>query len=287
MTDGTGVAVRADRLGKRYGARWALRDCSFELPAGRTAALVGPNGAGKTTLLMIAAGLLRPTAGTAEVTGSVGFLAQSKALYRTFRVAEMLRLTGRLEAAERWDGAYASRLVDEAGIDTERRVGRLTPGERARVAVALALGRRPDLLLLDEPLAELDPLARRQVMGMVLAEASGAGTTVLMSSHVIADVEEACDHLVLLRGGRVRVAGPVDALLDQHRLLTGPAGGAGIPAEAVVLASTAGRQTTALVRAAALPSPPAKSTSGLASARPGLEDLVMAYLQDANDGGAA
>jgi ABC-2 type transport system ATP-binding protein len=284
VTETERAVLRLDRVGKRFGARWALRDCSLELTPGRVSALVGPNGAGKTTLLLLATGLLRPTAGAIDVLGSdpartgmpagASFVAQDKPLYRTFRVAEMLRAAAALNSAGRWDGAYAARLVAEAGIGPQERVRELSAGQRARVALAVALGRRPSLLLLDEPLAELDPLARKQVTGSLLAEAAETGMTVLMSSHVLADLEDACDHLVLLRHGRVRLAGDVDALLDGHRYLSGPAAAReALPRTAVVHASTAARQTTALVRGSDTP-------QGFRAERPGLDDLVLAYLQE-------
>ncbi|MHA6630588.1 ATP-binding cassette domain-containing protein [Pseudonocardia sichuanensis] len=282
MTDAP--ALRVDGVGKQFRARWALRDCSLELPRGHVSALVGPNGAGKTTLLMLVTGLLRPTTGTVDVLGQdptrtgmpagASFMAQHKPLYRTFRVAEMLRAAAVLNSHGRWDTRYAAHLVEEAGIGRQERVRELSAGQRARVALAIALGRRPDLLLLDEPLAELDPLARRQVMGTLLAEAAETGMTVLMSSHVLADLEDACDHLVLLRHGRVRLAGDVDALLDGHRNLTGPAGGRDrLARPATVHTATVGRQTRALVRG--VDTPP-----GFRAERPGLDDLVLAYLQE-------
>jgi ABC-2 type transport system ATP-binding protein len=281
----TGRAVlRLNHVDKRFRGRWALRDCSLELPSGRVSALVGPNGAGKTTLLQLATGLLRPTVGTIDVLGSdpartgmpagASFVAQDKPLYRTFRVAEMLRAAAALNPGSRWDAAYVARLVDEVGIGPQEQVRELSAGQRARVALAIALGRRPSLLLLDEPLAELDPLARKQVMGCLLAEAAETGMTVLMSSHVLADLEDACDHLVLLRRGRVRLAGDVEALLDGHRRLSGPgADRDALPRAEVVHTSSAGRQTTALVRGRDAP-------QGFRVERPGLDDLVLAYLQE-------
>jgi len=278
------TVLRLDRVGKRFGARWALRDCSLELPRGRVCGLVGPNGAGKSTLFLLATGLRLPTAGAIEVLGAdptrtgmpdrASFVAQHKPLYGAFRVVEMLRAAAALNTRGRWDAAYAARLVDEAGIGVRERVRELSAGQRARVALAIALGRRPSLLLLDEPLAELDPLARRQVMGTLLAEAAETGMTVLMSSHVLTDLEDSCDHLVLLRHGRMRLAGDVDTLLDGHRRLTGPADARdALPSGAVVHASTAERQTTALVRGCDAP-------RGFRAERPGLDDLVLAYLQE-------
>jgi ABC-2 type transport system ATP-binding protein len=256
--------LRLDRVDKRFRARWALRDCSLELGQGRVCALVGPNGAGKTTLLMLAAGLLRPTAGVIDVLGSdpartgmpagASFVAQDKPLYGSFRVAEMLRAAAALNSLGRWDAAYVAGLVEEAGIRPQERVGELSPGQRARIAIAIALGRRPSLLLLDEPLAELDPLARKQVMGSLLAEATETGMTVLMATHVLADLGDICNHLLLLRHGRVRLAGDVDTLLDEHCDPSGPARET-LPPAAVVQTSAVGRTTA-------------------------LEDLVLAHMQE-------
>ncbi|GAA0898338.1 ABC transporter ATP-binding protein [Pseudonocardia zijingensis] len=278
--------LRLDGVGKQFRARWALRDCSLELPPGRVCALVGPNGAGKTTLLTLATGLRRPSSGRIDVLGhdpartgmptGASFVAQHKPLYRSFRVVEMLRAAAALNVTGQWDGAYTARLVDQAGIGLQERVRELSAGQRARIALAIALGRRPSLLLLDEPLAELDPLARRQVLGTLLAEAAETGMTVLMSSHVLADLEDACDHLVLLRHGRVRLAGDIDALLDTHRRLSGRARDT-LPRTAVVHTSTTARQTTALVRG------PGDTPTGFQVDRPSLEDVVLAYLQEAED----
>jgi ABC-2 type transport system ATP-binding protein len=270
----------AEGLGRRFGRRTALEGCSFALPAGRFAALVGPNGSGKTTLLKIATGLLAPTSGRITVLGrtpdargtpdGLSFLAQDRPFYRGFRVAEMLRVGAVLNRRGRWDAAYAARLVTEAGLDPAARVDALSGGQRSRLALALALGRRPDLLLLDEPLADLDPLARHHVLGTLLGEVAETGTTVLMSTHVLPDVDGVCDHLVLLRGGGVGLAGDVDALLAEHRTVSGLAG-VPLPGQ-VVHARWTGRQVTAVVRG------PVRPTGGLAVAPAGLEDVVLAHL---------
>lgn len=273
--------LRTEGLGKRFGRRWALRDCTLELPSGRIAALVGPNAAGKTTLLKLATGLLAPTEGTITALGvtpgshgtpvGLSFMAQEKPLYRTFRVAEMLRAGAVLNAGARWDGTYAQRLVDDAGIASDARISTLSGGQRSRIALALALGRRPDLLLVDEPLADLDPLARRQVMSTLLAEVVETGMTVLMASHVIAELEGVCDHLLLLRGGRVEMAGDIDDLLADHHLVTGLVDG---PAPGrVVHERRSGRQRTALVRG------PVDGTTGVVVAQPTLEELVIGHLE--------
>jgi ABC-2 type transport system ATP-binding protein len=268
-------------LGRRFGRRTALANCSFALPAGRFAVLVGPNGAGKTTLLKIATGLLAPTAGRITVLGStphtrgtpdgLSFLAQDRPLYGTFRVAEMIR-AGAVLNPGRWDAVYVDRLVAEAGIDPAARVSALSGGQRGRLALALALGRRPELLLADEPLADLDPLARRQVLSALLAEVTETGTTVLMSTHVLPDLDGVCDHLLLLREGRVGLAGDLDDLLAEHRLVIGR-GDVPLPGE-VVHVRRAGRQVTAVVRGPVDP-----AAAGLYVAPASLEDLVLAHLE--------
>jgi ABC-2 type transport system ATP-binding protein len=214
----------AEGLGKKYSRGWALRDCALQIPAGRIVALVGPNGAGKSTLMGMITGLLRPTAGRIAVFGdvpngrgmhrAVSFLTQAKPLYPQFTVAETLRY-GK-NANPGWDQAYAEELVRKAQVPFAAKVGTLSGGQRTRVALALALGKRPRLLMLDEPLADLDPLARETVLQTLVEECQTQGITVLLSSHVLAELENVCDHLVLLTDGRVRLAGDVDKLLRAH-----------------------------------------------------------------------
>jgi ABC-2 type transport system ATP-binding protein len=268
MDEGSAALVAAG-LGKRYRRGWALKDCAFTLPAGRIAALIGPNGAGKSTLMALATGLLRATEGTVDVLGRPGFLAQGKPLYQGFTVEEMLR-AGR-ELNPDWDDDYARRLVDEARVPLGAKVRTLSGGQRTRVALAVALGRRPRVLLLDEPLADLDPLARQEVMGALMAEVAEAGTTVVLSSHVIADLDGICDHLLLLDDGRVRLAGDVEDLLAEHRLLVGPRT-LEVPPGAVVERRDTERQSTLLVRG--LADPP-----GVEAHEPTLEELTLGYFR--------
>jgi ABC-2 type transport system ATP-binding protein len=281
------AALAAVDLGKRYRRGWALQGCSFELPLGRVSALVGPNGAGKSTLMALATGLLRPTTGEVRVLGNqpgtdgahhtLAFLAQDKPLYHRFTVAEMLRAGRALNA--RWDHVYAHRLVQEAGVDLDARVNTLSGGQRTRVALAVALGRRPRILMLDEPLADLDPLAREEVMQTVLSEVAETGMTVLLSSHVLADMDGVCDHLVLLANGRVQLVGDVDDLIASHRLMIGlrRADGHGLPPEVVVAARTTGRQETVLVKDGGW-----RGAAGWELIEPNLEELAMAYLRAAS-----
>ncbi|MEU5811447.1 ABC transporter ATP-binding protein [Streptomyces sp. NPDC047718] len=223
--DPAGPALRAIGLGRRYRRGWALHDCTFQIPAGRVCALVGPNGAGKSTLLSLAADLLTPTEGSIHVFGrspqdsgaraTTALLSQDKPLLRGFRVSEILRM-GR-EMNPTWDQAVAERVVAGGDIPHHARVGSLSGGQHTRVALALAFGKRPRLLMLDEPMADLDPLVRHEMSELLLSEAAAHGTTVLLSSHVVSELEGACDFLLLVGSGRIRLAGDVDDLRAAHR----------------------------------------------------------------------
>ncbi|WP_319463770.1 ABC transporter ATP-binding protein [Micromonospora sp. RTP1Z1] len=280
------IALEADQLGKRYGRTWALRDCSLRLPAGRIAALVGPNGAGKSTLLHLAVGLLRPDAGAVRIFGEspydnppvlpeIGFVAQDTPLYRDFTAAELVHLGGRMN--KRWDSALARNRLAQLGIPPKLPVGKLSGGQRAQVALALALAKRPRLLLLDEPVASLDPLARREFLQSLMGSVAESETTVLLSSHLLADLERVCDYLIVLHAGRVQLVGAVDDLVAGHRQLVGPRhGGDPIPGvTAVVRASHTARQSTLLVRTDGSINDPSWTTREV-----GLEDIVLAYLAD-------
>ncbi|MEW1634209.1 ABC transporter ATP-binding protein [Streptomyces sp. NPDC093801] len=302
-TPASAPALRAAGLGREFPGRRALKACDVELPPGRVTALVGPNGAGKSTLLQLAAGLLRPTSGylrvfghapgTAEARRRTAFLAQEKPLHARFTVAETLRL-GRELNPGRWDAAAAERLVRSGDVPLTARIGSLSGGSRTRVALALVLGKRADLLLLDEPLADLDPLARHEVMGLLMAEAAERGTGIVMSTHVLAELEDVCDHVVLLKGGAVRLAGDVQELCETHTRLTGradPMERDGLPRafdrSAVVHCAVGGRQVTVLVRNA--PAGPAPASGGAAvpagadghwiAETPSLETLLLAHLR--------
>ncbi|MFM9699122.1 ABC transporter ATP-binding protein [Streptomyces europaeiscabiei] len=277
----TGTAMEAAALGKKFGWRqggWALRDCTLRLPMGRVCAVVGPNGAGKSTLLAHAAGLLAPTEGAISVLGTtpaaarerIAYVAQDKPLYPQLTVAQTLRLGHELNPG-RWDATVAERVVDAGGLNLDAKIRSLSGGQRTRVALALALGKRPELLLLDEPMADLDPLARHELMGTLLADAAEHGTTVVMSSHVVAELEGSCDHLFLLGAGRVRLAGPLDEILAAHTLVTGPVGD--LAPHTVVESRTTGRQLSALIR------PQGPVGPGWQTAEPTLEELVLAHLR--------
>jgi ABC-2 type transport system ATP-binding protein len=253
-------AIETEGLGRRYGRRWGLRDCTLAVPHGRVVGLVGPNGAGKTTLLHMAVGLLAPSVGEIRVLNGpaprerpeqlsrIGFVAQEKPLYRGFRVSEMLRLGAALNPS--WDQEWTSQRIDELGIPFDQRVGQLSGGQHAQVALALALGKRPELLVLDEPVANLDPLARREFLQVLMAEVANSGVSVVLSSHLIADLERVCDYLILLSAARVQVAGDTDELLATHRMFIGARERAESLSNVhhVVSASYTERQATLLVK---------------------------------------
>jgi ABC-2 type transport system ATP-binding protein len=285
--------VETSGLGKRYGSTWALRECTLAIPAGHVAALVGPNGAGKTTLLNLAVGLATPTAGAVTVLGGapagspaaldgIAFVAQDMPLYKSLSVTDMLHLTRNLN--RRFDQGYARARLGELGIPLKRKAGKLSGGQQAQLALTLALARRPRLLVLDEPLANLDPLARHDFMATVMATLAGkgegevGGMSVVLSSHVLAELERVADYLILVSGGRVQVAGEVDDLLSTHRMLTGPASDARTHEEqTVVHERRAEAQAHLLVRT----SGPADPVPLGWEAHPvSLEELVLAYLRE-------
>jgi ABC-2 type transport system ATP-binding protein len=281
------AALQAEGLGMRYGRVWALRECTLRVPAGSVAALVGPNGAGKTTLLQLVTGLLRPCAGTvrvfgqdagagtAEVLAQVGFLAQDRPVYRSFSIADLLRAGRSLNL--RWDQALAERRMADLGIPLDRRAGALSGGQQAQVALTLALAKRAPLLVLDEPLANLDPIARRDFMRVLMGAVAEHGLTVLLSSHVIADLEPVCDWLVLLNQGRVQLAGAIDEVLASHRLLTGPRTDTGPRMPGVIRATHSNRHTDLLVRL----QPDRPELHPAWQSQPvGLEQLILAYLDE-------
>ena len=282
----TKTIIETSGLGKRYGNTWALRDCTLAIPAGHVAALVGPNGAGKTTLLNLAVGLAEPSAGSVTVLGGqpagspaaldgIAFVAQDTPLYKNLSVAEMLHLTRNLNRF--FDQGYAEARLAELGIPLKRKAGKLSGGQQAQLALTLALARRPRLLVLDEPVAMLDPIARHDFMATVLTATAEDGVSVLLSSHVLAELERVADYLILMSRGRVQVVGEVDDLLATHRVLTGPAAEADRYTERpVVHVRRAEAQAHLLVRATADdPVPP-----GWEAHPVGLEELALGYLRE-------
>jgi ABC-2 type transport system ATP-binding protein len=212
-------------LGKRYRRTWALRDCTLGIPGGHIVALVGPNGAGKTTLLSISVGLTRATTGTVTMLGSepagspealdrIAFVAQDAPLYRNLPVTDMLHVARNLN--HRWDQGYAQARLDRLDIPLRQKTGELSGGQKAQLALTIALARRPALLVLDEPLAALDPVARDDFLASVREAAEGEGISVVLSSHVLAELERVATYLVVLTSGQVRVAGTVRELLASH-----------------------------------------------------------------------
>jgi len=278
--------VEASGLGKRYGSTWALRECSLTIPAGHVAALVGPNGAGKTTLLNLAVGLAAPSAGAVTVLGGrpagslaaldgIAFVAQDTPLYKNLSAADLLHLTSNLN--RRFDQHYARARLAELGIPLKKKAGKLSGGQHAQLALTLALARRPRLLVLDEPVAMLDPIARHDFMATVLTAMADDGVSVLLSSHVLAELERVADYLILLARGRVQVACEVDDLLASHRMLTGPAAEAGKYAQWPVVHLRSGEAQAHLLVRAGADDPVAP---GWEAHPVGLEELALAYLRE-------
>jgi ABC-2 type transport system ATP-binding protein len=280
--------IEASALGKRYGSTWALRECTLAIPGGHVAALVGPNGAGKTTLLNLAVGLTDPTAGTVAVLGGrragspaaldgIAFVAQDAPLYKNLSVADMLHLTRNLN--RHFDQGYAEARLAELGVPLKRKAGKLSGGQQAQLALTLALARRPRLLVLDEPMAMLDPLARHDFMATVITAMAEDGVSVVLSSHVLAELERVAGYLILVSRGRVQVTGEVHDLLARHRVLTGPAAEAdrftGRPG--MVHAWRGGAQAHLLIgtNRTTYPVPP-----GWAAHPVSLEELALAYLRE-------
>ena len=282
--------IETTGLGKRYGKSWALLDCSIAVPAGRLAALVGPNGAGKSTLMNMTVGLTVPTDGTVtvldgtpigspEALDGIAFMAQDAPVYKNLSVADMLHLTHNLN--RRFDAAYARTRLTDLGIPLKKKAGKLSGGQQSQVALTLALARHPRLLILDEPLSSLDPLARQDFMATVMTAMADDGVSVLLSSHALADLERVADYLIVLGGGQLRLAGETDDLLAEHQVLTGPAADADRLASqlAPVQDKRAGAQAHLLVRNGgpdAQPVPPSWEPHPV-----GLEELVLAYLRPA------
>jgi len=277
------AAIEASAVGKRYGRSWALRDCTLTVPAGRVVGLVGANGAGKSTLLNLAVGLLRPTEGQIVVLGGrpgndarqlakVGFLAQDVPLYSALTVRDHVRLGAELNPG--WDDALARARIERVGLDPSQRAGGLSGGQRAQLALAVAIGKRPELLILDEPVASLDPLARREFLADVM-ELAADGLSIVLSSHLLTDVERICDHLIVLADGQVRLAGDIDELLDAHKVLVGARRDPDrLPADQTVIQQRhTERQSTLLVHTTRPVLDPSWTVSDV-----GLEELVLAYM---------
>jgi ABC-2 type transport system ATP-binding protein len=283
------TVIQASGLGKAYRRTWALRDCSLAIPEGHVVGLVGPNGAGKTTLLRLATGMLMPTRGTITVLGErpaagpaqlarVGFVAQDTAVYARLTVADHLRLGAWLNPG--WDGDLARQRIGQLALDPKQRAGSLSGGQRAQLALTLAMAKRPELLILDEPVASLDPLARREFLQGLMEAVAEQRLSVVLSSHLVADLERVCDYLVVLVASKVRVAGEVSDLLASHYRLSGPRRDPGsLPAgQEVITESHTDKQSSLLVRTDGPVLDPAWAVKPVS-----MEDLVLAYMSRAGD----
>jgi ABC-2 type transport system ATP-binding protein len=278
------VILEADGLGKRYGQTWALSDCTLTIPSGRVVGLVGPNGAGKTTLLQLTVGLLQPSSGSITVLGGrpsgaanqlahVGFVAQDAPTYAGLTIGDHLRFGAWTNPG--WDGRFAEDRMARLGLDLRRKAGQLSGGERSQLALTLAVAKRPELLVLDEPVARLDPLARRAFLQALMEVVADDGASVILASHLVGDLERVCDYLVVLVDSRVQIAGDVDELLATHSRLTGPRRDR-VPLPSgvqMIVESLTDKQSTVVVQANQPVLDPAWSVEQL-----DLEDLVLAYL---------
>ena len=283
------AVIQASGLGKAYRRTWALRDCTLAIPEGHVVGLVGPNGAGKTTLLRLATGMLTPTRGTITVLGErpaagpaqlarVGFVAQDTAVYARLTVADHLRFGAWLNPG--WDDNLARQRIRRLALDPKQRAGSLSGGERAQLALTLAMAKRPEVLLLDEPVASLDPLARREFLQALMEAVAEQRLSIVLSSHLVADLERVCDYLVVLVASKVRVAGEVSDLLASHHRLSGPRRDPGtLPAgQEVITESHTDKQSSLLVRADEPLLDPAWTVKPVS-----MEDLVLAYMSRAGD----
>ncbi len=281
------AVLEAKNLGKRFGAHWALRNCTFSLQAGQITALVGPNGSGKSTLLELAVGLLSPTEGSIEIFGSsplknppdvlqrVGFTAQEHPLFGGFSVAEMLRFGKNLNP--RWDDEFANARVAQLGLPLNKKIGKLSGGQRAQIALILSLAKRPDVVLLDEPVASFDPLARREFLQTLMVTAAETSASIVLSSHTLEDLERVCDSILVIADGTIQLIGEIESVLASHRYVVGP------PEEevlssivhTVISRSRTGRQVATLVNLEA----PLVLGDSWSVYEPSLEDVILGYLE--------
>lgn len=278
------AVLEANGLGKRYGHKWALSECTLAIPAGKVVGLVGPNGAGKSTLLQLSVGLLQSSAGSISVLGGrpgttpdqlarVGFVAQDTPTYAGFSIADHLRFGGWTNPS--WDATLAAERIERLGLDPRQKAGKLSGGQRAQLALTLAVAKRPELLVLDEPVASLDPLARREFLQGLMEVVVEHGASVILSSHLVADLERVCDYLVVLVDSRVQVAGDIDELIASHHRLSGPRRERdALPSDQQVIGeSHTDKQSTLVVRTDKAILDPVWTVESL-----DLEDLVLAYM---------
>jgi ABC-2 type transport system ATP-binding protein len=288
------AAIQTKQLGKRYGSFRALENCSISVPEGSVSALVGPNGAGKSTLLKLLIGLSKASSGESKVLGKspqqhedfladIGYLAQEIPLYKSLSVAGHIAMGKHLN--KRWDEAFIRSRLKELGIPLDRPVGKLSGGQRAQVALGLALAKKPKLLLLDEPVAALDPLARHDFLSSLAQAVADGGLTVVMSSHLLADLERVSDHVIVLAAGKTQLCNDIEAVLNEHKLLVGPRARAENVGEgvSVIHETHAAKQSTLLVRLAK----GAKLPAHWQQHEPNVEEIILAYMGQAKEGGVA
>jgi ABC-2 type transport system ATP-binding protein len=279
------AALTASRIGKRYGRRWVLSEATLEISTGHVAGIVGPNGAGKSTLMQLAVGLIKPDAGSIALFGEevvptaaqmarIGFVPQKASLYSSFSVADHLRLGASMNPS--WDDAFAREHIARTGLDRSQRAGKLSGGQQAQLALILAIAKRPELLVLDEPVANLDPLARREFLQVLMEYAAENAATIALSSHLVADLERICDYVILVAGGHVQLCGEIDELLATHRRLSGPRrDSARLPASQEVIEEIhTDRQSTLLIRTAQ----PILDPSWIVD-EVSLEEITLAYMR--------
>ncbi|HSX17370.1 MAG TPA: ABC transporter ATP-binding protein [Patescibacteria group bacterium] len=285
-------AIQTEGLGKKYGSFWALEQCNITVPVGRVSALVGPNGAGKSTLLKLLTGLStassgsslifnKPPSQTDEFLGEIGYLAQEIPLYKQLTPGDHIAMGAHLN--KRWDNKLITTRLSDLGIPLDKPVGKLSGGQRAQVALALALAKKPKLLLLDEPVAALDPLARHDFLSSLAQAVSDGGLTVVMSSHLLADLERVCDHVIVVATGKTQICDDIDTVLNEHRILVGPREHASsLDGINVIHETHTAKQSTLLVRL----TKDAKISKHWQQHEPNVEEIILAYMGQAKEGGA-
>jgi ABC-2 type transport system ATP-binding protein len=285
------AALAAHGLSKRFKKKVALDAVDLTLAPGSVTALVGPNGAGKTTLIKVCMAFERPNSGHVEVDGvdpwqhrsaalrRVGYVPQTPAVYRGLTVEDHLSMAHSLHPS--FDRDYARRRLEQLAIPLDQRADTLSGGQAAQLGLAIALGTRAKVLLLDEPLANLDPLARREFIQVLLDAIKSDGSTALLSSHIVTDVEEACDGLVILGGGKVLLDCPLHEARTAHRLTDSE----NPPAGATAIGSFAGKGGTRMTLwrlpeevAGAPGSNETTTATATATEEASLEDVVLGYL---------
>ena len=289
------AVLALDHVAVALGGRPVLRDVDARIGPGEFVGLIGSNGAGKTTLLRLILGLVHADGGRIEVLGrplrrgrgnrAIGYVPQKQSIDpdTPLRGRDLVALG---IDGERWGIPWPRKdrraRVDEALrsvgalVYADAPVGRLSGGEQQRLLIAQALLTNPRLLLLDEPLSNLDPLARREFLSSMFEACTQSGAAVLFSSHVVAELERICDFLILLRGGRVRLAGDIDELRQHHRMLSGPTGWMQAGAWPVISARSVAGRTTALT----LSESAATAGPGMDQAPPTFDELVLGYLEE-------